>query len=34
VFDRVTFNGIRLAESNWLDVTGIIADRLENPVFR
>jgi len=34
VFDRVTFNGIMLTESNWLNVTGIFTDRLENPVFK
>lgn len=34
VFDRVTFNGVILTESNWLDVTGIATDNLERPVFK
>jgi hypothetical protein len=34
IFDNFIFNGNRLTESNWLDSTGLISERLVLPVFQ
>ena len=34
IFEDFIFNGTRLTESNWKDVTGLITENLETPIFK
>ena len=34
VFDNFVFNGVKLTKSNWLQTTGLITERLQEPEFK